>query len=337
MKRLILTTGGTGGHIFPALAVAESVRALVPDCELLFVGGERGPEGEWARKAGIPFVALPAQGVLGRGLKSAATALWLGRSLFKSWRLLREFKPDVVLGLGGYAGFSCPLAASLTGIATAIHEQNSVPGVTNRVLARRVEIEMSGQFRPGEKADWVPFEAQQVLAGCTGFVWIARMRVRRFMFLSGADSYYRGEGRVRFSLMGIVPVADAAGPDVDRSAAGRLLIESCLIPTAFLPQRGARWRTSDDKRARVSLSVDGHSANITLRFNAGGSLKEAVMRRYHTGKDHEGELVPFGVAVEEEREFNGYVIPSRFRVGWWFGTEDYDEFLRAEIKSARFY
>lgn len=139
MKRIILTTGGTGGHIFPALAVAESVRALIRDCEILFVGGERGPEGEWARAAGVPFAALPAQGVLGRGLRSAATAWWLGRSLFKAWKLLRAFRPDVVLGLGGYAGFSTPLAASLMGIPSAIHEQNSVPGVTNRVLARRVD------------------------------------------------------------------------------------------------------------------------------------------------------------------------------------------------------
>ena len=61
MKRLILTTGGTGGHIFPALAVAESVRAAAPDCEILFVGSERGPEGEWARKAGLPFVALRSE------------------------------------------------------------------------------------------------------------------------------------------------------------------------------------------------------------------------------------------------------------------------------------
>jgi UDP-N-acetylglucosamine--N-acetylmuramyl-(pentapeptide) pyrophosphoryl-undecaprenol N-acetylglucosamine transferase len=139
MKRLILTTGGTGGHIFPALAVAQSVRAMAPDCEILFVGGERGPEGDWARAAGVPFLALPAQGVLGRGLKSVGTAWWLGRSLFRAWKLLREFRPDVVLGLGGYAGFSTPLAASLMGIPSAIHEQNSVPGVTNRVLARRVD------------------------------------------------------------------------------------------------------------------------------------------------------------------------------------------------------
>lgn len=139
MKRVILTTGGTGGHIFPALAVAESLLALESGCEVLFVGGQRGPEGEWARAAGLPFLALPAQGVVGRGLKSLPTAWWLGRSLFKAWRLLREFRPDVVLGLGGYAGFSCTLAASLMGIPTAIHEQNSVPGVTNRILAKRVD------------------------------------------------------------------------------------------------------------------------------------------------------------------------------------------------------
>lgn len=139
MKRLILTTGGTGGHIFPALAVAESVREMVPGCELLFVGGTKGPEGQWVSRAGIEFVALPAQGVVGRGLKSVATAWWLGRSLLKSWKLLRSYRPDAVLGLGGYAGFSCTLAASLMGIPTAIHEQNSVPGVTNRVLAKRVD------------------------------------------------------------------------------------------------------------------------------------------------------------------------------------------------------
>lgn len=139
MKSLILTTGGTGGHIFPALAVAEAVRQQVPQCQLLFVGGDRGPEARWAQKAQIPFVALPARGVLGRGIKSLGSGWWLGRSMFKAWRLLRREKPDLVLGLGGYAGFSCTLAAALMGIPTAIHEQNSVPGVTNSILAKWVD------------------------------------------------------------------------------------------------------------------------------------------------------------------------------------------------------
>jgi len=139
MNRLILTTGGTGGHIFPALAVAESVRELVPECRILFVGGERGPEKIWAERMGLEFAALPARGVVGRGVKSFGMILWLGKSLFHAWKLLREFRPDVVLGLGGYAGFSTVLAASFMRIPTAIHEQNSVPGITNRVLAKFVD------------------------------------------------------------------------------------------------------------------------------------------------------------------------------------------------------
>lgn len=138
MNRLILSTGGTGGHIFPALAVAEAVRTRMPECRILFVGGNRGPERLWAEKSGLEFAALPARGVLGRGVRSLGAMFWLGRSLFQAWRLLRSFRPDVVLGLGGYAGFSCTMAAALMGIPTAIHEQNSVLGVSNRVLARRV-------------------------------------------------------------------------------------------------------------------------------------------------------------------------------------------------------
>jgi UDP-N-acetylglucosamine--N-acetylmuramyl-(pentapeptide) pyrophosphoryl-undecaprenol N-acetylglucosamine transferase len=139
MKRLILTTGGTGGHIFPALAIAEAVKTVAPDCEILFVGGDKGPEGRWAAKAGLEFVALPARGVMGRGFKSLGALVWLAKSMVQAWRLIGSYRPDVVLGLGGYAGFACTLAASLRGVPTAIHEQNSVPGITNRVLARWVD------------------------------------------------------------------------------------------------------------------------------------------------------------------------------------------------------
>lgn len=139
MNRLILSTGGTGGHIFPALAVAEAVRSRLPDCRILFVGGHRGPERLWAEKAGLEFAALPARGVLGRGVRSLGALFWLGRSMLQAWRLLRSFRPDVVLGLGGYAGFSCTLTAAVMGIPTAVHEQNSVLGVSNRVLSRRVD------------------------------------------------------------------------------------------------------------------------------------------------------------------------------------------------------
>jgi UDP-N-acetylglucosamine--N-acetylmuramyl-(pentapeptide) pyrophosphoryl-undecaprenol N-acetylglucosamine transferase len=139
MQRIVLTTGGTGGHIFPAISVAEEIRARHAGVEILFLGGDRGPERRIATEASIPFKGLPARGVLGRGLKSLLAVGWMSRSAFSSWSLLRSFKPDVVLGLGGYAGFIPTWVATLMGIPTAIHEQNSFPGVTNRILGRRVD------------------------------------------------------------------------------------------------------------------------------------------------------------------------------------------------------
>ena len=138
MTRIILTTGGTGGHIFPALAVAEALKRREPGVDILFVGGS-GPEGELATKAGLPFVGLPARGVFGRGLRALAAPFWMARAFGLAVRLIRDFEPRVVAGFGGYAGFIPVAAARLMGVATAIHEQNSVPGVTNKILGRFVD------------------------------------------------------------------------------------------------------------------------------------------------------------------------------------------------------
>ena len=138
MKRVVLTTGGTGGHIFPALAVAEELRNRYPDVRILFIGGRHGSEGEHARAAGLEFMALPVRGVLGRGIRSVGALVQLGQSVIRAGFILGKFKPDVVLGFGGYAGFAAVQAAVFMRIPTAIHEQNSVPGVCNRLLAKRV-------------------------------------------------------------------------------------------------------------------------------------------------------------------------------------------------------
>ncbi len=138
LKRLMLATGGTGGHIFPALAVAQTVRDLHPECEIVFAGGEYGPEKEIVSRAGIRFKSFPARGIVGRGLKSLGSIIWMSRSLVLSVIFLRSFRPQVVAGFGGYAGFMPVLAAAWLKIPTVIHEQNSCPGVTNRILSRKV-------------------------------------------------------------------------------------------------------------------------------------------------------------------------------------------------------
>ena len=137
MKRLVITTGGTGGHIFPALAVAQALRVMHPDLETVFVGGQ-GPEAMLARKAGLRFVPLPARGVFGRGARGVVEGLLSTRAIALAMGFYRSFKPELVAGFGGYASFFPVLAARLAGIPTALHEQNSVPGVTNKLLGKLV-------------------------------------------------------------------------------------------------------------------------------------------------------------------------------------------------------
>ncbi len=136
MERAILTTGGTGGHIFPALAVADELRRRYPGIRVLFAGSQYGPEGALAEKAGLEFAGLPVRGFLGRGVRALSAGVGMARALVRATALIRRFRPQVVAGFGGYAAFAPVLAAYLCGIPTAVHEQNAVAGVSNRVLSR---------------------------------------------------------------------------------------------------------------------------------------------------------------------------------------------------------
>ena len=133
--------GGTGGHLFPALAVADELRRRHPDAEIRFIGARRGLERRLVPQAGYPLVALPLSGIKGRGggarLVAAAAAAWaVLRCLARM--LLR--RPDLVVGVGGYASGPAVLAATLLGTRTMIMEQNHFPGATNRWLAPRVDL-----------------------------------------------------------------------------------------------------------------------------------------------------------------------------------------------------
>ena len=136
MERVIRTTGRTGGHNFPALAVAEELRALHPSVQALFVGSDHGPEAELCARAALPFAGLPVRGFLGRGLKSLGSTAGMLRGLWQAFILLRHCKPQAVMGFGGYATFAAVLAARCLRIPAAVHEQNALAGVTNRILGR---------------------------------------------------------------------------------------------------------------------------------------------------------------------------------------------------------
>lgn len=194
MRCIVFATGGTGGHIFPALAVAEEVRHRYPEAELLFFGGRYGPEGCLAQEAGMEFYALPARGVLGRGLRSATSLVWLSRSLMTCWWLFHKRRPDAVLGLGGYAGFAPVLAAAWSRIPCAVHEQNSIPGVTNRVLAKRVDRVLvsfpdESRFFPPEKTVFTgnPVRREIVALRATQKTRLPRDTEHRVLILGGSQ------------------------------------------------------------------------------------------------------------------------------------------------------
>ena len=134
--KVMIAGGGTGGHVFPALAVAEELRRRDTRNEIVFAGTEQGLEARLVPAAGFPLRTLPASGLKGvsAGAKLKSLAL-LPVSLRRSRRLLKEFEPDVVFGVGGYASGATMLAAALGGRPTVLFEPNAEPGLANRVLA----------------------------------------------------------------------------------------------------------------------------------------------------------------------------------------------------------
>ena len=155
--RLIVSGGGTGGHIFPALSIANAVKAKCPDVEILFVGAENRMEMQRVPAAGYKIVGLPVSGFDRKNLLRNIVVLWrLMKSRHKARRIIREFAPHVAVGVGGYASGPTLKEAGAMGIPTLLQEQNSYAGVTNKLLAKQascicVAYEGMERFFPKEK------------------------------------------------------------------------------------------------------------------------------------------------------------------------------------------
>jgi UDP-N-acetylglucosamine--N-acetylmuramyl-(pentapeptide) pyrophosphoryl-undecaprenol N-acetylglucosamine transferase len=159
MRRFIISGGGTGGHIFPAISIADALRAEDPECEILFVGAKGKMEMERVPKAGYKIIGLPVAGLQRKlSLKNLVLPFKVLASLVKARSILRNFKPDVAVGVGGYASAPLLMAASKMGIPCLIQEQNSYAGVTNKLLAKKAQkicVAYDGmeKFFPAEKIE----------------------------------------------------------------------------------------------------------------------------------------------------------------------------------------
>jgi UDP-N-acetylglucosamine--N-acetylmuramyl-(pentapeptide) pyrophosphoryl-undecaprenol N-acetylglucosamine transferase len=150
--RVLITGGGTGGHIYPAIAIANKIQSNMKDSEVLFVGTEKGLESDLVPKAGYEMKTITVSGFRRKlSLDTIKSVKELFVGLQEATSIIKSFKPDIVIGTGGYVCGPVVFVASLMNIKTVIHEQNVIPGVTNKILSKFVNkilisFEESGQY-----------------------------------------------------------------------------------------------------------------------------------------------------------------------------------------------
>src|SRR5262252_393742 len=139
--KVIIAGGGTGGHLFPGIAVAREIQRRDNVSKILFVGAEQGIEARIVPKEGFELRTLPVGGIKGLGItRQVRNLMGMGNAVFKAQKILREFDPDVVIGVGGYASFPMLCAATLGNYPRVVMEQNAIPGLANRVLGKWVDF-----------------------------------------------------------------------------------------------------------------------------------------------------------------------------------------------------
>ena len=190
-------------------------------------------------------------------------------------------------------------------------------------LRQVVELEMVGRIRLGSR--WMPFTARQVLRAGVGFVWrpVVGGRLLRF---TGADLLGPDGARMEFRFHGLIPVATGSGPDVARSAAGRLAAETVAwLPTAVVPQAGATWSPVDHERAVVAVPTPSGPVDVTVAIDDDGRLASLTLERWKDSAEPPS-LQPFGGDMADQVSTgDGVRIAGAGTVGWDHGTPAWDE------------
>jgi len=199
-------------------------------------------------------------------------------------------------------------------------------------LASAVRLHMHGEIK---LKGWCPFSAEQVIRWDRGMIWRAAVRLHG-LTIRGGDSFVDGKGAMRWKLFGIVPIVNASGPDITRSAAGRVNIESVWLPSVVARDE-VSWTAADATHPHARFTAHGETAEIEYVVDDKGGLKTVNMPRWGNPEGAEFHYANFGGIAEQEARFGGYTIPTRLRVGWHFGTGRFEsdgEFFRVTIDDA---
>jgi len=200
-------------------------------------------------------------------------------------------------------------------------------------LASAVRLRMHGAIKLRR---WRPFKAEQVIVRDRGMIWRAKVKLGA-MTIRGFDCFVDGAGAMRWKLGGVIPIIRASGPDITRSTADRFAAETIWLPS-MLCRSEVKWNGDDSSVAHAHFSVHGSAEDLALTLSQ-GSLQSVALPRWGNPDGGRFREVSFGAVVEQEATFNGYTIPARIRVGWYFGTDRFDtegRFIHATIDDAMY-
>lgn len=296
--KVIIAGGGTGGHLFPGIAIAEAFRRRSRATEILFVGTERGLEKRVLGPLGFRLRTLDVEGIKGRGLRNKLRAVSkLPGSLLAAWRIVRSFAPDLVVGVGGYSSGPAVLAAALLGIPTAVAEQNAVPGTTNRILGRFADrIFLS--FRDDANV-FAPRKSR-----ITG-------NPIRSAFLADGDAQERTDGRFSVLVFGGSQGARAINAAVLAALDGLADIRDAL---RIVHQTGEREREEVERAYRAkgfAAEVLPFIADMPAAFRAADLVicrAGATSIAELTASGKAAILIPFPFAVADHQTKNARVL-----------------------------
>jgi hypothetical protein len=199
-------------------------------------------------------------------------------------------------------------------------------------LASAVQIKMQGSLKLEQ--GWMPMQADEILS-TKGLLWRAAVGTGLVRFFV-ADRYVNQSGQVYVTLWGAIPIVNQQDPNITRASLGRLAIEYIWLPSVLLPQRGVQWQAIDNNTITASFKIDEEPLILTLVIDRDGRVLQVMMPRWGEDKVEKGTFayLPYGAAFAEEGTFAGYTVPSQIGVGWWFGTERYEETFRATVSQA---
>jgi len=305
--RFVIAGGGTGGHLFPGIAMAEELVARNSENQVLFVGTKRGIEAREVPKAGFRLELIDVTGLKGKGVGARLAGMSkLPWALLRSLRILRRFRPKVVLGVGGYASGPVLLAARLLRIPTAILEQNAAPGITNRILGKVVRLVFTafpeaGGFFPARKVRQLGNPIRRSLLD--NFLKPhPRDEQDRFSLLVIGGS--QGAHAINLILPEAIECLPAA-----LSARTRILHQTGARDRASVAQRYAELEHSRDAAPKVEVvdfisdmsAAYGWASLVVARAGASTLAELTVCRRASI-------LIPFAAAADDHQTKNAAAL-----------------------------